>query len=460
MRLFVFVKTLFKIFAVALSLAVSAAAFAETKTAGAYSITLKTSRPSALYKIGENAEFVLSVSKEGKPFAGAEIDVLISKDTVAPFVRLRNKSAAAVETFTATLAEAGFLKCRIIVKLEGVAKPVEMLAGAGFEPLKIRPSLPVPGDFAAFWDAQKKLLAQIPMNLSLSERNDVLQKSKIPADVKSAVNLYIAKADTFNGKLDAYIAKPKNAQKGKHPIIVLPHGAGVRLSRFGGFFGAAAWAKDGFIALDFNALGLDSDADDNQLKAWQKQYRGYPYRDAADRQTNFFRTLYLRLCRAMDVAMAQPEWDGKTLVVFGTSQGGAQALAAGGLYSDKITMVCAFVPAICDQTGFKQNRVNGWPHYIKTDADGNYANPDETLAQAIRYIDAMNFSAFIKAPTVFVVDLADNTCEPTSCFAAFANIKAPKTLIANPEARHSVPAQCYRNVMAKVFEHAKAQAAK
>ena len=454
-------KTFIKAFILAAAIAVSHGLFAETKTEGGYTLTLKASRPSALYAAGETAEFVLSVSKGGKPFAGAELDVLISKDNVAPFIRSKKKNAAAEERFTASLSEPGFLKCRITAKLAGVKQPVSMLAGAGFDALKISPSLPVPEDFAKYWDDQKKLLAQIPLNMEISERNNVLLGNRgVEADAKKSVDLYIVKADTFGGKLDAYMAKPKNAQKGKHPIIILPHGAGVRFSRFGGFFGAAAWAKEGFIALDFNALGLDSDAGADKLKEWQKQHRGYPFKNADSRDTNFFRTLYLRLCRAMDVAMAQPEWDGKTLVVFGTSQGGGQALAAGGLYRDKVSMVCAFVPALCDQTGFKKNRVNGWPHYIKRDAGGNYANPDEKLAQAIRYIDAMNFAAFIKAPTVFVVDLADDTCEPTSCFAAFANIKAPKTLITNPEARHTVPAQCYRNVMSKVFEHAKANAKK
>ena len=58
----------------------------------------------------------------------------------------------------------------------------------------------------------------------------------------------------------------------------------------------------------------------------------------------------------------------------------------------------------------------------------------------------MNFAPLIKAPVIFVVDLSDDVCQPSSCFAAYANIKAPKTLITNPEARHAVPQSCYSKV--------------
>ena len=432
----------------------SVCTFAETKKLGEYEVSLKASKLDAIYKKGEIADFILSVKKNGKDFSGAKIEYLISKDGVAPYYR-GQKTIGAIEKFSTSLNEAGFIKCKVDIQFPDKKQKLSMLAGAGFSPLEIQPSLPVPSDFSSYWIVQKDILKKIPLNINMQLRNNVLvSEKKVPTDVVNAIDMYIVKADTFNGKLDAYLTKPKNAKPKSLPAIILPHGAGVKLSRYAGFFGAAEWAKRGFLAIDFNVLGLDSDAKD-KLKEFQKQYRGYAWVNMDNRDTNFFRTMYLRLCRAMDVAMAQPEWDGKTLVVFGTSQGGAQALGAGGLYNDKVTMVCSFVPAICDQTGFVKNRVNGWPHYIKPNKNGIYENPDMKLAEALRYIDAMNFASLIKAPTIFVIDLADPTCEPTSCFAAFANINAPKILITNPEARHSVPRKCYEDVIAKVVEHAK-----
>ena len=38
------------------------------------------------------------------------------------------------------------------------------LGGAGIDPLKLKPSLPVPADFDTFWATQKKQLAAVPVN--------------------------------------------------------------------------------------------------------------------------------------------------------------------------------------------------------------------------------------------------------------------------------------------------------
>jgi cephalosporin-C deacetylase-like acetyl esterase len=36
------------------------------------------------------------------------------------------------------------------------------------DPLQIKPSLPVPGDFDAFWSSQKQKLARVPINPRLT----------------------------------------------------------------------------------------------------------------------------------------------------------------------------------------------------------------------------------------------------------------------------------------------------
>lgn len=427
-------KILFALCAFALS------AVAETKTAGDYSITLKAARQDAVYKAGEKIDFVLYVSKLGKPFAGADLDVKISEDEVAPLVRSSKKSASAKETFSGSLAQAGVVKCQVFVKLPDVEKRVEMLAGAAVEPMSISPSFPEPADFAQFWDAQKKILADIPLNMKVQPR-----QNRLPPALSEKLDLFIVKADTFGGKLDAYMLMPKNAAPKSLPAIVIPHGAGVRYSRFGGVAGAAEFAKRGFLAIDFNALGLDSDGTSADLEVHKKNFKGYQYKEAKDRRKNIFRTIYLRALRALDVAMAQPQWDGKNLVVFGTSQGGGQALAMGAL-SDKVSLVCAFVPALCDMSGFVKDRVSGWPHYARADKNGVYNNIDKSWLDSIPYFDGTNFARHIDAPSIITIDLSDDVCQPTTGFAMYSNLKGQKTLIVNPEARHGVPRECYLKV--------------
>ncbi len=40
--------------------------------------------------------------------------------------------------------------------------------------------------------------------------------------------------------------------------------------------------------------------------------------------------MFLRMERAIDFLASQPEWDGRILIVTGSSQGGGQAIVAAG----------------------------------------------------------------------------------------------------------------------------------
>ena len=73
--------------------------------------------------------------------------------------------------------------------------------------------------------------------------------------------------------------------------------------------------------------------------------------------------MFLRLVRALDFLTSRPEWDGKHLIVIGHSQGGGQALAAGGL-DPRVTLIASGVPAICDHSGRAAGRINGWPKLV------------------------------------------------------------------------------------------------
>ncbi len=141
--------------------------------------------------------------------------------------------------------------------------------------------------------------------------------------------------------------------------------------------------------------------------------------------------MYLRLVRAIDVLTAQPEWDGRTVVVYGSSQGGAQAIAAAGLDA-RVTYFVAGVPAGCDHTGGLVGRIAGWPKFIAT---GEQASPE--IVAAVRYFDGVNFAALAKAPGFFTVGFIDTTCPPTSVYAAFNALRAEKGMFNDIPSGHT-----------------------
>ena len=48
----------------------------------------------------------------------------------------------------------------------------------------------------------------------------------------------------------------------------------------------------------------------------------------------------------------------------------------------------------------------------------------------------VNFASRIKGKVVLMINYADPVCEPTSCYAAYNNIKTQKNIIINEESRH------------------------
>ena len=128
--------------------------------------------------------------------------------------------------------------------------------------------------------------------------------------------------------------------------------------------------------------------------------------------------MLLRLVRGVDVLTAQPEWDGRTVAVFGVSQGGLQAIAAAGLNPDRVTFIAAGVPAGCDHTGHlaASPRTCGWPQIARDPPAG----PDQiAVDEAVRYFDCVNFATRALAASQWSVGLIDTVCPPTSVFAAY-----------------------------------------
>lgn len=406
------------ILALAILLGAAQAAKRDTTAADGYKIHAVTDRPEALYKIGEKVTFRVTLSKDDKPL-NAEVAYTISDDGVyqqdSGTLALENGAAEV----SATRGKPGFAQCRATFKTP-TGKTIYAIAAGGYEPEKIEASMPPPDDFGAFWDDQLAQLAKVPMNPRLepveSNRDDV--------------EAFDVTLDCLGGApVRGYYARPKGARPGSLPAILNLHGAGVRSSSL---WGPVNHASKGRLAMDINAHGIENGRPKEFYDALAKgELADYRARGMDDRETIYFRGMYLRLARAMDFLMAQPEWDGQVLIATGSSQGGGQSLAAAGL-NPKVTAFMANVPALCEHTG----PINGWPRFLRPERD---TKPDPKVAQAVRYVDAMNFAARTKARAVLTVGFIDQTCRPTSVYAAYNNLRGPKRMETYPLMGHAVP---------------------
>ncbi|WP_417384792.1 acetylxylan esterase [Gimesia sp.] len=438
-------RTLRKLLLTCLHLALFLSLSAFAVAADKYELKVVTDRPDALYKTGETAKFLISVLKNGEPDSGYSVEYFVDDfiSGAADFPKGRlTLGKKPILSLPVTSDKPGFLRC--VVK---VGAPVNQtkIAGAGFSPQEIQLSQPVPADFDQFWADQKQQLAQIPMEAKLT-----------PVKQKDAeVEAFDVQVDCAGGApVSGYFGKPKDAKAKSLPAILWVHGAGVRSSSLAN---AVKGASNGMLSMDINAHGLPNgkpnqfykDLADGKLKGYRQEGR-------ESRETVYFRGMFLRLVRAIDFLTSQPEWDGKTVIVIGHSQGGGQALAAGGL-DDRVTFIATGVPAICDHSGRAAGRINGWPKLVETGADGK---PDPTQLEAAAYVDAVNFATRAKADAIMSVGFIDAVCPPSSCYAAYNQLKGNKQIINKPLMGHAAPADIQKAFFDAVLEHVEEQAKK
>lgn len=381
-------------------------------------VEVKTDRPEALYSCGAQAAFEIRALDDKKQPVAGEATYVLSLDG---FKNLRSGKVSLSDkpaVVTGTLAEPGFLRCQVTF---GTGKAASTgVAAAGFDPLKIRPSLPVPDDFDAFWAAQKQKLASVPMNPRLK-----------PVDSpKKEFECFDIELDCLGGApVSGYFARPADAKARSLPALLSVHGAGVRSSSLASAVGGAGRQM---LSLDINAHGIPNGKPDSYYaELSNKELKDYRAKGRESRDTIYFLGMYLRLIRAIDFLTSQPQWDGKIVIVQGGSQGGGQSIAAAGL-DPRVTFIAAGVPALCDHSGNVAGRTAGWPKIVPI-SDGK---PDAKALEAARYIDCMNLATRARAGAILSVGFIDNVCPPTSVYATYNNLPGPKEIVAEPLMGH------------------------
>lgn len=412
----------------------------QVAAAPAFKVSARAERADATYQVGEKVTFTVAVEEKGKPVAGGLIDWVIVKDGLPTEQKGFAPVVDGKATVGGSLSEPGFLQLKVTAhRLDARSKPlaVSAMAGAAIEPTKIPRSLPVPEDFDAFWEGMKRKLAAVPVAPTIRP-----VKAPLPG-----VESFDVTAPALGLPISAYLAKPAGAKPKSLPIILTVHGAGVNDSSLGG---SASWASRGFIAMDMNAHGLPN-GKPKQFYAdlYAGPMKGYRYENRQDREKGYFTGMMLRLVRAIDVLTAQPEWDGKHVVVSGTSQGGFQAIAAAGI-DGRVTFFAAGVPAGCDHSGMLVGRIAGWPKIVPVEG----GKPDAAVLEASRYVDCVNFAARTKAKgAYFTVGFIDTVCPPTSVYAAYNQLPIPKEIYDDIPSGHS-HSQAARDGMTKaVMRH-------
>lgn len=370
-----------------------------------------------LYKPGEKVKFLVSVIYNKAALKDAKIKYQVGPEMMAPTLKDSLVLASGKHEINGgTMDKPGFLRCIVTVEFEG--KQYKGLATAGFSPEKLKPVTNMPADFVRFWDKAKAENANIPM----------APQMKLLTDRSTAtINVYEVSVQNYElgSRIYGILCVPK--KPGIYPALLTVPGAGI-----GPKSGDLSMAEKGFITLQIGIHGIPVTMADSVYKnlAKEEKYKSYRISGIDDRDKFYFKRVYLGCIRAIDFIYSLPEFDQQHLAVAGGSQGGALTIVTTALDS-RVKYLVAFAPALSDLPGYTANRAGGWPHVFKSTV-----NQTKTKIETSKYFDVANFAQLVKVPGFYSWGFNDETCPPTSMYAAFNMISAPKELFLEKDAGH------------------------
>lgn len=395
-----------------------------------------------LYQTGENAKVEVSFCKYGIPRDG-ELKYSIGNDMLQPdkhgSVKLKNGRAV---INMGTKKTPGFRDMKLSVSLDG--KTYEHHIKVGFSVDKIKPYTQEPQDFRSFWQKNVEELKQVPMSYTKELYKDYCTDK---------IDCYLVKLqiDKMGHSMYGFLFYPKNAQPGKHPVVLCPPGAGIKTIKDP--MRNKYYAENGFVRFEVEIHGLDprisSETFGEISRAFNDRNGGYLANGLENKDIYYMKHVYVGLVRCLDFLTSLPEWDGKNVAVQGGSQGGALAIIAAGLDS-RVTQCVANHPALSDMAGYAaKGGTGGYPHFCRQPQILSNKDCLNTLA----YFDVVNFARYVKAPTYLTWGYNDVTCPPTTSYAVWNTLKCTKESLLTPINEHWTTTETNRGQMEWIKAH-------
>lgn len=380
-------------------------------------------RPDWKYGVGDTARFRISLLRSGRAIPGAIVNVDIGPERMKAIRTDTLAAGGGSQLVKGTLAEPGFLRATAAAVVDSVT--YRGMATAGFSPERIAATTTMPDDFERFWAQTIETVRRVPLAPVMT---------RLPRWSTAEVDVYHVsfQNDRVGSRLYGMLSIPTRA--GRFPAVLGLPGAGVRP-----YFPDTALARRGVIHLRLGIHGIPVDRDSllyNELRA--TALARYWMYGIESRDTYYYKRVYAGVVRAGDFIFSLPQFDGTNYAVQGGSQGGGLTIVAGVL-DKRVRAIASMHPALADHFAYLAGKPGGWPHFF-ADTAGMRAMPEKM--ETLRYYDIVNFARLLRVPGIYTWGYNDNTVPPTSVYAMFNLITAPKESFIVPEVGHfTVPAQ-------------------
>jgi cephalosporin-C deacetylase len=284
---------------------------------------------------------------------------------------------------------------------------------------------PRPEDFDAYWDRALKEIDEI-------EAGTALIPSAFQAPFAECFHLYFT--GVGGARVHAKYLRPKNVPA-PHPAVL----------QFHGYSGASGdwWDKLAFVGLGFSVAALDCrgqgglSEDPGGVRG--NTLRGHIIRGLDDTPDKLmYRALFLDTVQLAQIVMGLPEVDPGRVCAMGMSQGGGLTLACAAL-EPRIRRLAPMCPFLCDyqrvwEMDLAVNAYDELRAYFRN-FDPRHEREREIFTR-LGYIDCQHLAPRIQGEVLMATGLMDEICPPSSQFAAYNKISAPKEMALYPDFAH------------------------
>lgn len=280
-----------------------------------------------------------------------------------------------------------------------------------------KPARQEPQDFDVFWQTTLAEARQHPLDARF-ERVDFGLKTVEAYDVTFA---------GFGGQpVKGWLMLPARPQ-GPLPCVVeyIGYGGGR------GFpYDWLLWPSVGYAALIMDTRGQGSvwrhgDTPDLPNGA-NPSVPGFMTQGILSPETYYYRRVFTDAVRAVEAARSHRAIDPRHIATTGGSQGGGITVAVSGLVPD-LEVAMPDVPFLCHYRralGLTERH----PYHEIVQYLSTHRDHVETVYHTLSYFDGVNFAARAKAQALYSTALMDPVCPPSTVFAAYNQVSAPKEI--------------------------------
>jgi len=288
---------------------------------------------------------------------------------------------------------------------------------------------PRPDDFDAFWEeALRELEATDP-------QVELVPNTSIRAEHAECFDLWFT--GVGGARIYAKYVRPRR-REGRCPAVLQFHGYSVNS---GDWQWKLGWAGEGFCVAAMDCRGQGGRSEDpGGVRG--TTLRGHIIRglDDPDPRRLMYRQIFLDTAQLARVVAGFEEVDPERMGATGGSQGGALTLACAAL-APQIRRAAPVYPFLCDyQRVWEMDLAEAAYEELKyffRQFDPRHER-EEAVFTKLGYIDCQHLAPRIRAEVLFFTALMDRICPPSTQFAAYNKITAPKRMVRYPDFGHEM----------------------